>query len=369
MRRVRKPPAELDERKSAMANGSTPQRQGVGSGERGARTPCSLLPAPAPPRPPAPRFHHPAQHGGGHEGTAVGAGDDFIDRRVGQRSGHRLGQAANVLRLEEAQSQVQRRADAAEDVVGGDFLRAETGHEQDVPAARHIAAAGKPMDDQLDGQFVGPLAVVQHDEGRLIGRARACPGSWPELRCCGLRRTPPVPGDSSSASPARWRVPAAAAMAASRCSPRRFATADVSFGSDLAAKLSWLTMPPSISNGCRPTWSRPWPRKTIIPCCEQRSASSLTSRVLPPPDSLSTMHQRAAARERLARPAGRVSRFQLGGRRRLVPSAWGGDRANRSQWPARSHRPQSPRQCRPGPRAPPRRTGSGRAGPCEAAAG
>ena len=72
---------------------------------------------------------------------------------------------------------MQRRPNAAEDVVRGDLLRAEAGDQQDVPAACDIAAGnplagGKPVDDQLDRQFVRPLAVVQHDQGRIVGRAQ-----------------------------------------------------------------------------------------------------------------------------------------------------------------------------------------------------
>ena len=119
-----------------------------------------------------PRFHHPPQHGGGHERAAVGAGQDRIDRRLGQRPGHRLRQPSHVVVFEEAQPQVERRANAAEDVLRGDFLGTEGGHHEHVTAAGCVAAVRLPVDDQPGHQLLGPLAVVQHDQGRLLRRAQ-----------------------------------------------------------------------------------------------------------------------------------------------------------------------------------------------------
>ena len=154
-----------------------------------------------------PRFHHAAQHGGGHERAAVRPGNNRIDRRLGQRPGHRLRQPAHVVRFEEGQPQVERRTNAAEDVVRGDFLRTEGGHHEHVRRPRAADRRGSPANGR--STWSSTRRPTGSRPARPGPAAPACPrrrGTWKGPRCCGLRRTLPAPAGSRSANPARRPV-------------------------------------------------------------------------------------------------------------------------------------------------------------------
>ena len=114
------------------------------------------------------RLDKAAQHGRGHEGAALRQVGEQLDRLVGKGTGHRLGQAADVGRREGLEDDPFGAGDGAQRVVGSDLLRAVGGDDE------HVGALGQgpavPAAEELEGEAVGPLAVVEEDERRALRR-------------------------------------------------------------------------------------------------------------------------------------------------------------------------------------------------------
>lgn len=108
----------------------------------------------------------PVEHGRGHERDPLGQLGHHGDDVVRQRTGHRLDHAAQLAPAERGERDVRLHRDAPERVVRLDLLGPERGHQQRVrPGAAHDAPA-LPVAEELRGELVGPLEVVDDDHGR-----------------------------------------------------------------------------------------------------------------------------------------------------------------------------------------------------------
>jgi hypothetical protein len=119
-----------------------------------------------------PRLDEPLERGAREEGVPRGEAVDGVDGLIREGPRHGLEEEPEVGPRERRERDAGGGADAPERVAGGHLLGAEGGDDRRVPArGARLAALGREAGEELRGEVVGPLAVVEEDERGAARRA------------------------------------------------------------------------------------------------------------------------------------------------------------------------------------------------------
>jgi hypothetical protein len=122
----------------------------------------------------ASRFEQSAEYGRRHERTSVGRLRHDFNNLGRHRPGHRFDELANIIGREFRQPEMSCWFQLTKSMVARDLFRAKGDHQYDVrisgPPLLVIGLC--PGRNQLGGQFIGPLAIIENDHRGTVGRTQ-----------------------------------------------------------------------------------------------------------------------------------------------------------------------------------------------------